>query len=133
MALAREGGHTVEEIDLPYIDRDFMADFAKTVASAVAGTMRTEALRVGRSVLADLERATRIIARFGEIVSAGEIYAGLQRLNATSRRLITDTAQYDAVLMPVIAHPPLACGAMDPRGADEFIENVLDNCVSRAC
>ncbi|TIX66560.1 MAG: amidase, partial [Mesorhizobium sp.] len=50
----------------------------------------------------------------------------LQRLNATSRRLIAETAQYDAVLMPIIAHPPLACGAMDPKGADEFIENLLD-------
>lgn len=126
VALSREGGHTVEEIDLPYIDRDFMADFARSVASAVAGTMRSEALRVGRPVLGDLERATRIIARFGEIVSAGDIYASLQRLNATSRRLIADTARYDAVLMPIIAHPPLACGAMDPKGADEFIENVLD-------
>eukprot|EP01035_Chromulina_nebulosa_P047146 gene47146-63894_t len=28
--------------------------------------------------------------------------------------------------MPVIAHPPLACGAMDPKGADELIENLLD-------
>lgn len=126
VALSREGGHTIEEIDLPYIDRDFMADFARSVASAVAGTMRGEALRVGRSVLGDIERATRIIARFGEIVSAGDIYAGLQRLNATSRRLIAETARYDAVLMPIIAHPPLACGAMDPKGADELIENVLD-------
>jgi amidase len=126
IALARDGGHTVEEIDLPYIDREFMADFAKTVASAVAGTMRGEALRVGRSVLGDIERATRVIARFGEIVSAGDIYAGLQRLNAVSRRLITETAQYDAVLMPIIGHPPLACGAMDPKGADELIENLLD-------
>ncbi|TGR73309.1 amidase, partial [Mesorhizobium sp. M1C.F.Ca.ET.189.01.1.1] len=33
VALAREGGHTVEEIDLPFIGRDFMADFCKTVAS----------------------------------------------------------------------------------------------------
>ena len=31
-----------------------------------------------------------------------------------------------AVLMPIIAHPPLACGAMNPKGADELIENVLD-------
>ncbi|WP_292721215.1 amidase, partial [Mesorhizobium sp.] len=126
VALAREGGHTIEEIDLPYIDRDFMADFCKIVAAAVAGTMRAEALRVGRSVSGDVERATRLMSRFGEIVSAGEIYAGLQRLHAVSRRLITETAQYDAVLMPVIAHPPLACGAMDPKGADAFIEDVLD-------
>jgi amidase len=126
VALAREGGHTVEEIDLPFIGRDFMADFAKTVASSVAGTMRAEALRIGRSVLGDIERATRVISRFGEIVSAGEIYAGLQRLHAASRRLIAETARYDAVLMPIIAHPPLACGAMEPKGADEIIENVLD-------
>jgi amidase len=126
VALAREGGHTVEEIDLPFIGRDFMADFAKTVASSVAGAMRAEALRVGRSVSGDIERATRVISRFGEIVSAGEIYAGLQRLHAASRRLIAETAQYDAVLMPIIAHPPLACGAMEPKGADEIIENLLD-------
>ncbi|MFK0686640.1 amidase family protein [Mesorhizobium sp. IMUNJ 23033] len=126
VALAREGGHTVEEIDLHYIDRDFMADFCKTVASAVAGTMRAEALRVGRSVAGDIERTTRVLSRFGEIIPAGEIYEILQRLHATSRQLISETAQYDAVLMPIIAHPPLACGAMDPKGADEFIENMLD-------
>jgi amidase len=126
VSFAREGGHSVEEIDLPFIGRDFIADFARTVASAVAGTMRAEALRVGRSVSGDIERATRVLSRFGEVVSAGEIYAGLQRLHATSRQLIAETARFDAVLMPVIAHPPLACGAMVPKGADEFIENVLD-------
>lgn len=126
VALAREGGHTVVEIDLPFIGRDFMADFCRTVASAVAGMLRAEALRVGRSVAGDVERATRVLGRLGEMVSAGEIYAGLQRLHAASRRMIEETAQYDAVLMPVIAHPPLACGAMDPKGADELIENLLD-------
>ncbi|QKC80767.1 amidase [Mesorhizobium sp. NZP2077] len=126
VALAREGGHTVEDIDLPFIGRDFLADFCRTVASAVAGTLRAEALRVGRSVTGDVERATRVLGRLGEMLSAGEIYAALQRLHAASRRMIEETAQYDAVLMPVIAHPPLACGAMDPKGADELIENLLD-------
>ncbi|QKD00646.1 amidase [Mesorhizobium loti] len=126
VALAREGGHTVEDIDLPFIGRDFFADFCRTVASAVAGTLRAEALRVGRSVTGDIERATRVLGRLGEMVSAGETYAGLQRLHAASRQLIAETARYDAVLMPVIAHPPLACGAMDPKGADELIENLLD-------
>jgi amidase len=126
VALAREGGHTTVEIDLPFIGRDFMADFCRTVASAVAGTLRAEALRVGRPVTGDVERATRVLGRLGEMVSAGEIYAGLQRLHAASRRMIEETAQYDAVLMPVIAHPPLACGAMDPKGTDELVENLLD-------
>ncbi|TPN44773.1 MULTISPECIES: amidase [unclassified Mesorhizobium] len=126
VALAREGGHTVEDIDLPFIERDFFADFCRTVASAVAGTLRAEAQRVGRAVTGDVERATRVLGRLGEMVSAGETYAALQRLHAASRQLITETAQYDAVLLPIIAHPPLACGAMDPQGADELIENLLD-------
>ncbi|MEW6631013.1 MAG: amidase [Pseudomonadota bacterium] len=126
VALAREGGHSIEEIDLPYIDRDFIADFCKSVASAVAGTMRAEAMRIGRPVTGDIERATRVLSRLGEILTAGEVYDGVQRLQAKARQLITETARYDAVLMPLIAHPPLACGSMDPKGADELIENLLD-------
>ncbi|BCH35806.1 6-aminohexanoate-cyclic-dimer hydrolase [Mesorhizobium sp. L-8-10] len=126
VALAREGGHDVEEIDLPMIGRDFMADFAMSVCSAVAGTMRMEALRVGRPVLGEVERATRVLARFGELMSAGEVYETLERLHAASRKLIIETASYDAVLMPIIAHPPLPCGAMDAKGSDAFTENMLD-------
>ncbi|WFP63611.1 amidase [Mesorhizobium sp. WSM4904] len=126
VALAREGGHAVEEIDLPYIGRDFMADFCKSVASAVAGMMRAEALRVGRPVAGEVERATRVLGRLGEMLSAGEVYDAVQRLNATARRMIEETARFDAVLMPIIAHPPLACCAMDAKGADELIENTLD-------
>ncbi|PSJ57377.1 amidase [Pseudaminobacter soli (ex Li et al. 2025)] len=125
VALAREGGHSVEEIDLP-IGRDFMADFASTVASAVAGTLRGEAARLGKPVTGEVERPTRLLARYGEILSAGEVYAGLERLQAASRRLFAETAQYDAVLMPVISRPPLECGAMDPKGLDAFLEDMLD-------
>lgn len=126
VTLAREGGHTVEEIVLPMIDRDFMAGFAISVSSAVAGTIRMESIRTGRSIIGNVERATRVLARFGELLSAGEVYATLERLHAAARQLIAATAAYDAVLMPIIAHPPLPCGAMDPRGADEFIEDMLD-------
>lgn len=126
VVLAKEGGHVVEEIDLPMIGRAFMADFARTVAAATAGFVRREGVRVGRKISADLERSTRVIARFGEIFSAGELYEGMERLHATSRALLAHTARYDAVLMPIIAHPPVACGAMDPKGMDEFLENALD-------
>ena len=126
VALAREGGHSVEEIDLPYIDREFVADFCMSVAAAVAGTMRAEAQRIGRPIAGEIERATRVLSRLGEILTAGEVYDGVQRLHAKARQLITETARYDAVLMPLIAHPPLACGSMDPKGADELIESLLD-------
>lgn len=125
-ALAREGGHTVEEIDLPMANRAFMADFARCVASAIAGFTRQEAARLGRGVRGDVERSTRVIARFGDVLTAGEIYHALERLGATSRALLGATARFDAVLMPLIAHPPLACGAMDPKGADAVVETLVD-------
>lgn len=126
VALAREGGHSVTEIDLPMIDRAFMGDFARTVASSIAGFARLEAVRNGRSILGDVERATRVLARFGEMISAGDLCAGLERLHAASRALIAHTAPFDAVLMPVIAHPPVPVGGMDPKGVDETVESVLD-------
>ena len=126
VALAREGGHTVEEIDLPMIGRDFMADFCIAVASAPAGSMRIEAARVGRPIQGDLERATRVLARFGDVMTGGEVYEALERLSLATRQMLVATARFDAVLMPIIAHPPLPCGAMDPKGADEFLENTLD-------
>ena len=126
VALAREAGHTVEEIGLPMIDRAFMADFCRAVASGIAGLVRMEEARLGRPVAPMLERSTRVVARLGELLSAGEVYAALERLAAAARRLLTETARYDAVLMPIIAHPPLPVGAMDAKGADEMVETALD-------
>ncbi len=123
-ALAREAGHAVEEIDLPMVTRDFMGDFGRLVASAFAGQMRLEAERLqgpGR-----LERTTRIMKRFGDMLGAGEAAEALLRLQLATRDLILETSAYDAVLMPVIAHPPLPCGAMDTRGFDQLNEIVLD-------
>ncbi|MGY6708454.1 MAG: amidase [Rhizobiaceae bacterium] len=125
-ALAREAGHAVEEIDLPMVDRAFMADFCRVVAVSIAGLLRVEAVRAGRAVLPGLERATRLMARLGDVIPAGELYATLERLHWASRALIAQTARYDAVLMPVIAHPPLAIGSMDAKGVDAFVEKTLD-------
>ena len=125
-ALARDGGHAIETVRLDYIGRDFLADFALLVSCATAGQLRKEAVRAGHSVIGEAERGTRIIARYGEMRSGGELYAALDRLSAAARRIIAETARYDAVLTPLISHPPVKCGAMDPKGADEWTEELLD-------
>lgn len=127
VALAREGGHSVEEISLPMIDRAFMADFCRIVASSIAGMLRTESARAGRQLIGSVERGSRIIARLGELLSAGEAYAALERLQASGRALLAHTARFDAVLMPLIAHPPVPVGGMDAKGADAFLEALLDH------
>jgi amidase len=126
ISLAQDGGHSVEEIGLPMIGEQYWADFAFTIASSIAGTMQLESKRIGRNILADVERGTRVIARFGALISAGEAHAALLRLHYISRQIIAQTQQYDAVLMPLLAHPPLPCGAMEPKGADEMLENLAD-------
>jgi amidase len=122
--LAEEAGHHVEEIGLPMIQRDFFTDFGRLVASAFAGQMRLEADRLqgtGR-----LERTTRIMRRFGDMMAAGEMSAAALRLQMTTRDLLAATGDYDAVLMPLIAHPPLPCGGMETRGLDRLNEILLD-------
>ena len=47
--LAREAGHMIEEIDLPMIDRAFMADFCRVVAASISGLLRVQAARNGRA------------------------------------------------------------------------------------
>lgn len=126
VALAREGGHTVEEIDLPEANRAFLRGFAHVVSCCTASLARQEADRLGHPVLPMLERATRIMVRLGESLSGAQLEQNLQQLGAASREIILRSLPYDAVLMPLIAHPPLPTGAMDPKGADAMLEAVID-------
>lgn len=126
VALARDAGHAVEEIDLPIDGRAFMTDFAHVICGAVAGLMRLESTRTGRNVLPLIERPTRTIARFGNVLSGGACNEAQLRLQMQSVALLRQTNAYDAVLMPVIAHPPLKTGAMDSTGIDDILEEVLD-------
>jgi amidase len=81
---------------------------------------------VGADALPQVERATRTIARFGGSLSPGETVAALDRLNAAAQTIITATQGYDGVIMPLLAHPPVPVGAMDSRGLDNFLEEMLD-------
>jgi len=63
----------------------------------------------------------------GDFDSLGQVSGRALFHDADVVVLLIFTALMGLVLMPIIAHPPLACGAMDPKGADELIENALDH------
>ncbi len=126
VALARDAGHTVEEIRLPIDGRAFLTDFARVVAGCSAGLLRVLEADQGRRLEGLLERPTRAISRFGEMLSAGEHNAALTRLDQAAIDIIRETSKYDAVLMPILAHPPVPVGGMDSKGIDLFLEEVLD-------
>ena len=124
--LARDCGHTVEEIALPMLTRDFFADYAHVICASVAGELREQATRCGRSVHDDVERHVRVLGRMGELLSAGEVYETLQRLHGLSMQILAASDAYDAVLMPLIAEEPVVCGSMDPKGPDLVAQRMLD-------
>lgn len=127
VALAVKGGHRIEEIDLPEADRGFMIRFAQVVASFLAAQLRDEEARLGRDPRPMVERGTRVLARLGELHSAGFVHHALRALHTAARSIITRTAHLDAVLMPLIAHPPLPIGATAARGADALVEAAIDS------
>ena len=126
IALARDAGHTIEEIRPPIDGRAFLADFARVVAGCSAGELRWLEARERRRLQGLLERPTRAIARFGELLSAGEHTAALMRLDQASIALLRATAAYDVVFMPILAHPPVPVGGMDSKGIDLVLEEILD-------
>jgi amidase len=126
VALARDAGHDVEEFGLPIEGRAFLTDFAHVVGGCAAGELRYLEQRQGRRLGDLLERQTRAIARLGDMISGGEHTAALMRLDQAAIAILQATAKYDAVLMPIIAHPPVPVGGMDSKGMDLFLEEVLD-------
>lgn len=126
VTLAKEAGHAVEEVDLPFETRAFMADYARIICASIAGQVHRDSARLGRPVIGEVERSNRTMARFGDVLGGGEVKAALDRLHACSRQLLTETHSLDAVLMPIIAIPPVECGAMDPTGMDAVVQEVVD-------
>jgi amidase len=124
--IARGLGHRVEEIALPMIGRDFFLDFGRVICAAIASDVRFFSGESGRSVEPLLERSTRIVARYGELVSAGELASILMRQNAVSLELLQVTMPYDAVFMPLISSAPVKCGSMDSTGTDLLLEQTVD-------
>jgi amidase len=123
VALCREACHDVEETGLP-VTRRFLADFAKMVATSIAGQARLESDRFTGS--GQPERVARILRRFGEMIGGGELSQSVLRLQGDTQDILRATDKYDAVLMPLIAHPPLPTGGLDPKGLDLLNERLLD-------
>ena len=123
---ARKAGHRVEEIALPIEGRPFLRNYARVVCASVAGKVATMSRMLGVRVEGRLERGTRILNRFGQILGGGEIVAAWDELQADGERILAQAASYDTVLMPIIAEPPVSHRRMQASFADAFAEGVID-------
>jgi amidase len=118
-------GHHVEEA-APHIDgaalaQSYLHVYFGQIPAAVA---RAKALG-GKP--GDLELMNRILVTLGSSVSATELTTQLNRWNEFSRSLAAFHAQYDLLLTPTLAAPPVTHGTGDPSGVEKSLFGVLLN------
>ncbi len=122
-------GHDVVEAHPPVDASDTARAFFVLYCSAVGGEFEMAKRIVGREPRADeVEPTTRIMAMIGtKILSAGELSAAIRILQATARAVHRFHRSYDVLLAPTLGRPPVAHGALGPKG----FERTLQDRVSR--
>jgi amidase len=118
-------GHHVEEA-APHIDgaalaQSYLHVYFGQIPAAVA---RAKALG-GKA--GDLELMNRILVTLGSSVSATELTTQLNRWNEFARALAAFHTQYDLLLTPTLAAPPVTHGTGDPSGVEKSLFGVLLN------
>ena len=124
--LLEELGHRVEEVR-PEHDRDriSMAFFTIIGGSTAAAMVEAERTRGRRPGAGDFELATQLAAMVGRIFTAGDFALAITDLQAESRRLQHLYADYDVVLSPTLATPPIEIGALDKTGLERRAQELV--------
>jgi amidase len=116
-------GHHVEEaapqIDGAALAQSYLHMYFGQIPAAVS---RARALGARER---DLELMNRILVTLGSSVSAVELTTQLNRWNAFSRALAAFHSQYDLLLTPTLAAPPITHGTGDPSGAEKGLLGFL--------
>lgn len=116
-------GHYVEEaapqIDGAALAQSYLHMYFGQIPAAV---VRAKALGARER---DLELMNRILVTLGSSVSAVELTTQLNRWNAFSRSLAAFHAQYDLLLTPTLAAPPIMHGTGDPSGFEKGLLGFL--------
>lgn len=116
-------GHHVEEaapqIDGAALAQSYLHMYFGQIPAAVARAKSLGA-RPG-----DLELMNRILVTLGSSVSAVELTTQLNRWNEFSRALAAFHAQYDLLLTPTLAAPPIVHGTGDPSGLEKGLLGFL--------
>lgn len=107
-------GHEVEQIDPPY-GPDLVSSFEVLWSVSAAGAP----VPPGAEEL--LQPLTRWLRERGRATSALTFTRAVSALQAATRRGVTATAAYDALLLPTLAQPPVPLGHFTD-GADPFEE-----------
>ena len=114
-------GHGVEEVTPPWSGLDLLPDFTRCFGPTVTMTVFVGGRIARREPTEDdVEPLTWLLWQRARQQDTISYMAAEGRLEAVARRVIQFLAPYDALLMPVLASPPIAIGEVHGRGPDPW-------------
>lgn len=119
-------GHVVEEA-APAVDGPALSQaFLTMLCGELRGDIRdAEGLLGRRARAADFEPATWALALLGEQLTAAEFVQAVRFLERTSRQVGAFFEQWDMLLTPTLAMPPVPIGSLQPSRAERLQLGVL--------
>jgi amidase len=124
--LCEELGHDVEERSFDVDPRELGRSFFVLVCASTAARLERDAHLLGRPPDKDeLETSTWLTAMLGKRFSAFELSLALERLQAIARAAARFLADYDVILTPTLARPPLRHGELRARGIEGRLQELV--------
>jgi len=126
VTLLRELGHQVEEAT-PAVDGPALCTaFLTMICGELRGDIADAEVLLGRRATAgDFEATTWALALLGEQLSAAEFVRAVRLLERTSRQVGQFFEEWDVLLTPTLATPPVPVGALQPSAAERLQLTVL--------
>ena len=122
--LLMELGHEVEEVQPPHDDEALARDFLTIWFAQLYGQVRDAKRRAGATDR-DFEADTLAVAELGRAAGVGPLFGAVANVNSHTRALAAFHAEYDYLLTPTLARPPLEVGALDSGPALQRASRVV--------
>jgi amidase len=117
--LLGELGHDVVE-DSPLVDKEeFALSYLSVVSAEASAQTRSIIAQAGeKTSILDFEPSTQALAALGSTIDSGEYTQALNTLSVQARKLSRFFENYDILLTPTLASPPVPIGSLHVSDAE---------------
>lgn len=124
--LLTELGHEVVEAAPPMEGLPFAKAFLSLVCADTAATIKEGETLVGRkATYKEFEATTWALYLLGQQISAAELVQAKWYLQSAGRTISRFFVDYDLLLTPTLAAPPVITGSLQPKGAEALAMKTL--------
>jgi len=126
--LLEELGHQVEEVDLPFEEKDLTEVFIMMIFGELAADLEELNDYLGRKMRpSDVETETYALGLLGRAFTAKDFALQKRRWNGIARQIGSFHQQYDILLTSTVSMPPFDIGALQPSSSEKTLLNVVNS------